>query len=907
MLGHVHDSAGVASTEDASEVTYRGGASEPPGVPGVVEGTPHVYIVYWGSQWGSAGSDSHGDYTFSNDSSNMAPFQQLFFKGLGTDGETWSGVMTQYCDGVSIGATSCPASNSEHVGYPSGGALAGVWYDDSVAAPAAASTSEIEQEAIAAAVHFGNDQSDANLDNQYIITSPPGTDPDNVFSNNECSWHSATINVSWAPDELAYTNMPYIPEQGSTCGAGYVNTPGTLDGVSIVGGHEYAETLTDMTANTFGLGWLDDLGNEVADKCEWGANGSLPLFANVSLATSSSASQPFAMMPMWANDKSNSTGGCELTHPIVTDPPTQANGARILIVGDSISNGNLGDYTWRYRLKQLLSQSGVNAEFVGHRTGTENMYDDPASLATANGTPRPANNYSDPTDGYYNQSMNSACADGACAHDAMWGWTYHQAKGEVAQDVSTYQPDYLLIELGFNDLAFVNSPAGTVADAKTLIDNSRAVDPSVKILVANVVHHTPLCGYPNLDSNIDTYNADLAAAVPGWSTASSPVHLVDISSGYDPTIGVDSYDGVHPDGEGEYEIADAFASALADDYGVGADPGTPPASVPGISMTTPTSMSASLSATGVLLQWSHVYGATGYKIFERDITGNPNPLPAFSELPIPLPSDHWQAGWGQPGHTYQYAVAAARGADESAASSPATVTMPASEPTADPPSDVTATPGATSITLNWTPPSGGNDSGITGYTVYWLDSDNACGNQIPSTAEATDTSYTITGLTPGHTYDLAIASTSAAGTGAWGGAPAVIVGDGAPAAPVLSAASSVQLSWTDVPGATGYWIYETDSLSPGVSPTWTRLPLELPAGWNGTLAAGAYAVTAANGSLESPMSNIIVLEGAPAGTLPSSGDQATGIPGAINPTAWIPSWLNAAPNEALMQELSLHA
>jgi lysophospholipase L1-like esterase len=151
--------------------------------------------------------------------------------------------------------------------------------------------------------------------------------------------------------------------------------------------------------------------------------------------------------------------------------------------------------------------------------------------------------------------MNGACDNGECSHDALWGWSFDLAKNYIGQEVSTYQPNYLLIELGFNDIAFLSTPAGTLADAETLIDNARAVDPDVRILIANVVHHTPVCGYPDLNSNIDTYNADLAAAVPGWSTANSPVNMVDIESGYNPAIGADSYDGVHPDPAGEYEIA----------------------------------------------------------------------------------------------------------------------------------------------------------------------------------------------------------------------------------------------------------------------------------------------------------------------------------------------------------------
>jgi Fibronectin type III domain len=420
----------------------------------------------------------------------------------------------------------------------------------------------------------------------------------------------------------------------------------------------------------------------------------------------------------------------------------------------------------------------------------------------------------------------------------------------------------------------------------------------VKILVANVVTRTSLCGFGNLNSTIATYNSALAAAVPGWSTSQSPVRLADISSGYNPAT--DTYDGLHPDGLGEYEIADAFSTALANDFGVGKVPGPPPASVPGITLTTPTSLSAGISDTGVLLQWSRVDGASGYKIFERDITGNPSPLPAFSELPLPLPGDHWYAGWGSVGHTYQYQVAAARGTSETSPSSPVTLTMPASEPTADPSVGIKVTPsrGTTSITLSWSPPTGNpNDASISGYEVFWLDANSSCPGQVPSEAQTNGTSYTITGLVSGHMYDLAVASVNAAGGGAWGGAPAAIAGDGAPAAPVISAASSDQLTWPAVPGATGYWIYQANPFTPPNPITWTRLMFEVPQGWNGTLAPGVYTVTAANGTLESPKSNQIALPPGQAATRAS----LSGTPHPLNPLAWVPAWLRADPNAALIQ------
>jgi hypothetical protein len=149
---------------------------------------------------------------------------------------------------------------------------------------------------------------------------------------------------------------------------------------------------------------------------------------------------------------------------------------------------------------------------------------------------------------------------------------------------------------------------------------------------------------------------------------------VDISTGYNPAT--DSYDGVHPNGEGEYLIADRFAAVLAQDFGVGHVPGPPPATVPGITLTRPASVQAGISGGEIALQWSRVYGASRCNVFRRDIAGNPSPLPAFTELPSQVQGDHWFAGSGLPGHTYQYQVASARGSAESSPSSLVMLTVP---------------------------------------------------------------------------------------------------------------------------------------------------------------------------------------------------------------------------------------
>jgi len=305
--------AAVAAATGPQTISYNGGVD---GV-GVTSGSPKVYLVFWGTQWGTAGTNANGYTTFTGDPKSAAPYMQAWIKGLGTNGELWSGVMTQYCDGplVATGATTCPAG-APHVGYPSN-ALAGVWYDNSAAAPSAATGHQIAAEAVKAAAHFGNTTAASNRYVQYIIMSPTGTKPDgfNTPNGGFCAWHDyngdTTLSGGAASSpygDVAFTNMPYVTDAGTSCGQSSVSS--VLDGFSIVGGHEYAETITDQ--NPAG-GWINRTGSsyngqENADECAWISSGQ-GATALVAFSTGS-----FAMQSTWSND----TNRCDLSHPIVT-------------------------------------------------------------------------------------------------------------------------------------------------------------------------------------------------------------------------------------------------------------------------------------------------------------------------------------------------------------------------------------------------------------------------------------------------------------------------------------------------------------------------------------------------------------------------------------------------------------
>ena len=295
------------------DLIYHGGTN---GI-GVTTGPPKVYLIFWGSQWGTASTDATtGNTLLTGDSDGMAPVLQQMFKGIGTGGELWSGVMTQFCE-TTANSKTCPASGP-HVGYPTGGALAGVWYDNGTAAPSTATDHEIAAEAYAAAAHFGNTAAGSNRNAQYVVVSPTGTHPGGFNAPlGWCAWHDYVSDpsltggpVTSAYGDIAFTNFPYLTDVGSQCGANYVNSgdAGLLDGVTMVEGHEYAETITDQLPSG---GWYDAVGQENADKCTWNGTGGTGGSQNVTLGSSGT----FAMQATYSND----TSSCLISHAIVTD------------------------------------------------------------------------------------------------------------------------------------------------------------------------------------------------------------------------------------------------------------------------------------------------------------------------------------------------------------------------------------------------------------------------------------------------------------------------------------------------------------------------------------------------------------------------------------------------------------
>jgi len=215
---------------------------------GPVQTAPRVFVDFWG---------------WTSDPSGEQAYLTRFLSSVG--GTSWLSIVNQYGGGSS------------------GNLLAGTW-SNSASVPRHSTDAQIQAQAVSAASHFGT----GNSVNVQIVVATPTRHSSSGFGTQWCAYHGA---VSADPN-ITYTNLPYITDAGASCGEDSVNgSSGTLDGVSIVEGHELAEAITDPLLNA----WYDSAGAEIGDKCAW-----------INLHNISTSGGSFAVQPLW----NNAVGGC---------------------------------------------------------------------------------------------------------------------------------------------------------------------------------------------------------------------------------------------------------------------------------------------------------------------------------------------------------------------------------------------------------------------------------------------------------------------------------------------------------------------------------------------------------------------------------------------------------------------
>jgi hypothetical protein len=202
---------------------------------GPVEVTPKVYLIFWG-------------YTKYGDPDHVKPLLEKYIANIG--GSAHNNIYTQYYQIVN-GVTTYITNPSSQYG--------GAWEDDA-RVPEVPTDSQIAVEALRGVAHFGYDSNAS-----YVVATPhdrstPG------FGTQWCAYHGATTGHDTL---VSYTNLPYIPDAGETCGANFITPPsdeaGADEGVTIVEGSMQGDSATDPNPPT---GWQGQ-GAEISDFCEW--------------------------------------------------------------------------------------------------------------------------------------------------------------------------------------------------------------------------------------------------------------------------------------------------------------------------------------------------------------------------------------------------------------------------------------------------------------------------------------------------------------------------------------------------------------------------------------------------------------------------------------------------------------
>jgi hypothetical protein len=233
---------------------------------GPVQTHPVVYTLFWGSAWN----------TTAGDPAAMKPFLKTFYKTVGAS--KWLNDVRQYAqaDGSIVDNEAALQSGS--------------WNDTANALTSAPTYAALAGEALAAVAHWGDYSVNAN----YVIVTPKGVVPQD-FGTRYCAFHDAAF-VAAKNAWISYTVLPYLADTSYRCGAGRVAT--INDGVSIVAGHELAESLTDPlpvgnVASGY-YGWIDASQSEIGDKCAW---------LHIEINPTIGDGLTYATQPLWNNDK----------------------------------------------------------------------------------------------------------------------------------------------------------------------------------------------------------------------------------------------------------------------------------------------------------------------------------------------------------------------------------------------------------------------------------------------------------------------------------------------------------------------------------------------------------------------------------------------------------------------------
>lgn len=308
--------------------------------------------------------------------------------------------------------------------------------------------------------------------------------------------------------------------------------------------------------------------------------------------------------------------------PLASAPAAGDGVTTVLLVGDSVTQGSAGDWTWRYRLWKHFEASGTPVDFVGPRN---DLWDREQM--------RPGSqDYVDPafdTD-----------------HAAQWATAFVAQTYPISELVGTYHPDVVVESFGVNDFfGYWQPPAVVLAQAESFVAAARSADPDVDVVLSRLPQ-TWLTGVPALNDGLP----ELARSLD------SPRSRVVVTATPEVVEFTDTYDPAHLSATGEVKVAAAMADALAE-IGVGRPYPRPLPQVPN-GPRLPATLTVSAKGRMADLSWTDPPGATGEYVWMRDASARE----PWTRVAGPVEDrDSWRVKGLPKGHDHQFRLQATKG------------------------------------------------------------------------------------------------------------------------------------------------------------------------------------------------------------------------------------------------------
>ncbi len=197
----------------------------------------------------------------------------------------------------------------------------------------------------------------------------------------------------------------------------------------------------------------------------------------------------------------------------------EATANRIMVVGDSITQGGKTFATYRIPLAAKLQAAGVRFVFVG--------------------------------------SQKTDTPQGPLWHEGYGGKNAEFLATILEARLKANPANVLMLQAGHNHFIEEKPVAGIVAAHREMITTARRLNPKSIVFVAQVIPSGKLPKY----SYIPELNLALAALVKELHRPEQPVYLVDLATGFDPAKDTIA-DLVHPNTAGAEKIAQRWSEAL---------------------------------------------------------------------------------------------------------------------------------------------------------------------------------------------------------------------------------------------------------------------------------------------------------------------------------------------------------